>query len=833
MQRILVPCTVSYIYGIVAAELFRYFPLTVTTLSVFLLLLLIYVVTIKHQNEKQNYPLLLSIVIVSAITGFSYMLYESRIPTNDISRYATWDKVTVIGMLDEPAKYSSRRVVATINTSKILRGKEGLNITGRVRINVYDPEVVLNYGDIIMVTGKLKLIRGFKNPGLFDYAEYIAREGIRTSLSISKKEYISRTGTGGNLLLKIIYKWREKIRVAITKGLPEPSAGILKAMVIGDTGTLTADVRDKFNAAGVTHILSISGSHLGFIALITFFIIRYMLIHLPYQTLLKMSLYIIPSKIAAACTSLTVIFYTLLSGGEVATVRSLIMAMVFLIAIIAERDDDPVNTLVMAALLVLLWNPQALFDISFQLSYTAVLSMIIVVKRFYKKEPAEENIVWWKKYGKKLFLFTLLTLGASAATAPITAHYYNQIAWTGLISNLIVVPFVGFIVLPPGLFTALLVPVFNTDVIPLAWLNNILLNLFYGAVEFFAKFPFAIIYTPSPGLLFIFSIYLLMLSAIFFKNRHTKFFFPVAILFILILIGCNRYKEDNRNSLRATFLDVGQGDSALIEFPDGNVMLIDGGGTFSETFDIGRSVVAPYLWNSGIRKVDYIVSSHPQLDHIEGLVYVIDKFSIGEVWDGGVDTSVSREFKRIVKEKNIREVIIDKNTPDRIIGGCKINFLNPPKDKERLKINNISIVMRILCHDISLLFTGDIEESAMEDISADSKSLESMVIKVPHHGSKGSVETNFITSVKPHIAVISVGYKNPYRHPSAEAISAYENIGAVVLRTDMDGAVILQTENGKLITRTYEDMALKEINFNDLESILTTELSNLKKIVPL
>lgn len=831
MQRILVPCTLSYIYGIVAAGLFRYFPITVTILSAFLLLMLIYLGKVKQQNEKQNYPLILSIVIISAITGFSYMLYKSGISGDDISSFATGRKLTVIGMVDEPAKYSSSKVTAIVSALKIRRGEEEFNVSGRTKVSIYDPQAVLNYGDIIMVTGNLKLIRGFNNPGLFNYAKYIARQGIRTSLSVSRMESISKTGTGGNPLLRRIYKWRDKIRVCIAAGLPEPSAGILKAMIIGDTGTLTNEVRDKFNAAGVTHILSISGSHLGFVAFITFFIIRHMLIHLlPYKTLLRMSLYIIPSKVAALFTFVTVIFYTLLSGGEVATVRSLIMVIVYMTAILTEREDDAANTLVLAALLVLLWNPQALFDISFQLSYMAVLSMIITVKRFYKTESKEENPVWWKRYNKKLLLFTLLTLGATASTSPITAHYYNQITWTGLISNMIVVPFAGFMILPLGLITSLLTLILNTDVIPLAWLNNILLNLFYRIVEVFAQFPYSIIYTPSPGIVIIISLYLVMLSVLFYKNKYAQILLPVSILFILLSIGLNRYKDDNRNSIRATFLDVGQGDSALIEFPDKKVMLIDGGGTFSETFDIGRSVVAPYLWNSGIRKIDYIVSSHPQLDHIEGLYYVVDKFSIGEVWANGTANKASKEFNSIVERKGIREVIIDSTSEDLVIGGCKTNFLNPLKVKETSKINNLSIVMRLLCKDISLLFTGDIEASAMKDIAANGGSLESTVIKVPHHGSKGSVEDTFITSVKPHIAVISAGYQNPYHHPSTEAISAYENRGAVIYRTDLNGAVIIQHRDGRIKAITYEDTALREVDFNNTASVFYTELSNIKKI---
>ncbi|MDD5434409.1 MAG: DUF4131 domain-containing protein, partial [Nitrospira sp.] len=164
MHRILVPSTISYIYGIAAAELFRYFPIAVTILSIFLVLLLIYAVIIKQQNERQNYPLLLSIIILSSITGitgFAYMLYESRIPVNDISHYANGEKLTVMGMIDEPAKYSSGRVTAVITAYQIVNEEIKLNISGRVKVTVYDPEVIMDYGDIIRITGRLKAIRGF------------------------------------------------------------------------------------------------------------------------------------------------------------------------------------------------------------------------------------------------------------------------------------------------------------------------------------------------------------------------------------------------------------------------------------------------------------------------------------------------------------------------------------------------------------------------------------------------------------------------------------------------------------------------------------------------
>ncbi|MBI5755425.1 MAG: DNA internalization-related competence protein ComEC/Rec2, partial [Nitrospirae bacterium] len=770
--------------------------------------------------------------VIAAGAGFFYMLYDSRVPPDDVSHYATGEKVTLTGMVDEPARFSSKKVTANVRALKIFKGEEGLPVSGRVKVTVYDPDMELNYGDIIQFTGRLKIIRGFKNPGLFDYSGYVAREGFRAGVGIGKKENITKTGTGGSRFLRKIYQWREEIRLSITRGLSGPSSGILQAMAIGATGDLTTEVRDKFTAAGVTHILSISGSHLGFVSLLIFFMIRYTLIYLPYRILLRLSLYMIPSKIAALCTFIPLIFYTLLSGGEIATVRSLIMALVYLTAILIERDDDAINTLVIAALLVLLWDPQALFDISFQLSYMAVFSMIMVVERFHKKE-GEEAPGRWKRYSDKFILFLLLTLGATISTAPIVACYYNQMAWAGVISNMIIVPFVGFIVLPVGLFSSFLALIWHADVLPLAWLNDLLLGLLYRIVELFARFPWSVVYTPSPGIILIIVIYMFILSLLFIRYRWAKIALPLSIFLLTFDLGCSPMIRDKGGLMRVTFMDVGQGDSSFIEFPDGKVMVIDGGGTFSETFDIGRSVVAPYLWNAGIRNIDYMVLSHPQLDHMEGLIYLLDKFPVGEVWTNGIGSGASYSFDSIVQGKGIRHVSVYRGMKEMIVGGCRIRFLNSPllKGGKGEKSNNLSVVMRLACKDISFLFTGDIEAEAMREIAAGNAILHSTVIKVPHHGARGSVEEGFISAAAPGAAVISAGYQNSYHHPSPEAISAYQRGGASIYRTDLDGAVIVEVRNGKREIKTYKDMAVEKADLNNFSSTLTTELSNLKKIM--
>ena len=835
MRRPLIPFTVSYIYGIVAAELFRYLPVTVSFVSLFL------VAAVALRGFRKG-GITIALIVIAAAAGFFSMLYASRISPDDVSHYASGEKMTLIGLIDEPPGFSSTKVAAHVRAMKISKGEKEFQVSGRLRLTIYDPEAVLSYGDIIRFTGRLKTIRGFKNPGLFDYSRYVAREGIRASVSIGKSENISKIGIGGNPVLRRVYGWREEVRRSIRRGLSSPSSAILQAMVIGEIGDLTPEIRDQFAAAGVTHILSISGSHLGFVTLLTFFMIRYVLIHLPYRMLFRISLHMIPSKIAALGTFPPVIFYTLISGGEIATVRSLIMALVCLTAILIEREGDPANTLVVAALLVLLWDPQALFDISFQLSYMAVLSMIIVTHRFYKGVGYEDEQGWAKRYWRRFEMLMLLTIGATLSTGPIVACYYNQITWAGLISNMVIVPYVGLAVLPVGLLTSLFALVSHVDVIPLAWFNDLLLGLFYKMVRLFAGFPSAMIYTPSPGIPLIFSVYLCFLSLLFFRKRWAKILLGASILMVTLSAGCSALVRDNEGVMRVTFLDVGQGDSALIEFPNGEVMIIDGGGTFSETFDMGRSVLAPYLWNQGIRRIDYVVSTHPQLDHVEGLAFIAEVFDIGEVWTNGTKGNAARGFYDAVQRRGIREVMVYRGMEDRMIGGCRVGFLNPPVPpflgtefnsvpNGQRKINDLSIVMRIACKDISLLFTGDIESKGMREIAAAGVPMESRVIKVPHHGSRGSVEDGFISAVRPGIAVISAGYQNSYHHPSAEAISAYKNAGASVYRTDRDGAVTIEAKGGRLKIRRYEDRALKGADFNDWRSMVRTEALNLQKMM--
>jgi len=289
---------------------------------------------------------------------------------------------------------------------------------------------------------------------------------------------------------------------------------------------------------------------------------------------------------------------------------------------------------------------------------------------------------------------------------------------------------------------------------------------------------------------------------------------------LLLLLGLS-FIPGHR--MLVSFPDVGQGDCALIELPGGQTILIDGGGTRDNRFDVGRRVLAPWLWNKGIRRLDLVVLSHPHPDHMNGLIAILKKFDVAMVWESGLDTDLPRhdEFSAAIRNRTIGHCLVSADEPPMMLGGATISVLHPRKgfdahDRQAYAAeNNRSLVVQIKSEDGTFLFTGDIGIEAERDILRTMPGLKVDLIKVPHHGSKSSSGEDFVSQIRPEVAVVTVGRGNQYHHPTDEVLARYEKIGSLICRTDLDGAVTIAANKGTFAVQRWSDLILRRIVLSD------------------
>ncbi|MBI5198051.1 MAG: ComEC/Rec2 family competence protein, partial [Nitrospirae bacterium] len=510
---------------------------------------------------------------------------------------------------------------------------------------------------------------------------------------------------------------------------------------------------------------------------------------------------------------------------------------IYLTSILLERDGSGVHSLSLATMITLLHDPRALFQISFQLSYIAVLALCVVARR-EEGGDLTYNKAFHSRFIRKLRLYGFLTISVFWVTTPLVAAYFNQFGWVGLVSNSVVIPYIGAVVVPLGILSSVLTLWRSQADLLMGNLNEFSLNLGFWIVHFFSTFPGSEIHLASPPPYMIFCFYGFTLFVFFRKALKDRLIRLLGIMILgsFLTVGIVHGTVREKPLIQVTFLDVGQGDAAVLQLAD-QVVVIDGGGTFGETFDIGRSVVAPYLWDQGIHRIDLMIATHPQMDHMKGLFYLSDHFDVIEAWGNGDEdeTLLGRRFKHHLGERGIPYSAVFQDHQDHGRGPCRIDVLNPlypkgPQAQETAtKLNDRAIVLRVSCNRLTFLFTGDIEQRGIDALLESGVPLESTVLKVPHHGSRGSADPDWVSAVCPQLAVFSAGYQNAYRHPSPEALEAYQVVKAHTHRTDLSGAMTLQSDGYKLRYHSAEEMLEKPVSWSRPDRIIFQEIENLRK----
>lgn len=833
----LVSVTLVFLSGLLASEVFSFFPLTLTVF-VFILLLVEAVFF-----RSGFFPV--SLLVVWTV---GFVLHQNTLKppdTHDLGRYVDQGPVRVIARISEPVQYTKK--YASLKMKAVSIG--AANASGQMPFHAADGvfrlyisstsnEVIpFEYGDELALVLRLRHPKQYQNPGSFLSADYRERVGWAGVASLSHFDQAKKVGEGGNPILKRVYRWREEIRKKILASVDEPAASILLAMVIGESGNLSDEVREGFASAGIAHLLSVSGSHLVFVSVFVFALCRGLMLRLPEPILLRCTAWKIPSQWAALCTAFAVTFYAFLAGGQIATLRALAMTLVYLLSIWLCRSRDTQISLSLAALLIVLFQPQAIFEISFQLSFTAVLSIVLFVEWWRETKP-DTAVTGLSETPQGVFqkyvldpsrLLLLSSVGAAIGTAPLSLFYFHQFSWVGVAVNLLLVPVAGVLLIPFALCAAL-VSLF-TETFPLPFLHERLWSAFYHSTQWFAGAPGADLRFASPAL----SLVVLFYALFFFMlvtRRSRKSVFGVSTSFFLIFLGWGAFRIPPE-TLRVTFLDVGQGDAALIEFPNGQTLLIDGGDSRA-----GKYAVAPYLWQRRIREIDYLIGTHPQSDHIGGLPFILQNFKVNTVWTNGMPTETETygAFETAIRETGAVHQIAFRGASLKI-DICRLVFLNPglnPDERpisSRGGLNNHSIVFSLSCSvdgraPLTFLFTGDIEQETEAVLLTNAATLKNTVLKVPHHGSRSSSGERFIAAVSPKIVIFSAGRKNRYRHPHQEVTQRYALMGATPYRTDYMGAIFIEADGDPAVT-TYGERRQERIRRTD--SVFNQEWRNIQK----
>jgi competence protein ComEC len=756
-----------------------------------------------------------------------------KFPSHHIVRFADDDSWKITGVIDTPVAAYSNRQKFILRTETLERNTRTFPVTGKIRLTVSGKGPELLMGDRVVFFGRVKSIRNFNNPGGFDYKRYMAFRKVYGTAYVSAQKLTllkrnSETGIG-----MIIANTRRKISDLIDKTGQGTEQGVLKALIVGDRNSISNDLRQAFNRSGIGHLLAISGLHIGIVATGAFLIFKYLLSHI------KFLLWHAWTKKGAVILSVIPVFiYGLLSGMSPSTQRAVIMVTVFLAAFLFEREHDPMNTLAVAALLILVVHPPSLFSISFQLSFTAVLAILYGLSRVQIPWRSDSRGIKTPKRVRaatKLFYFFMVSFFAILGTLPLTMFYFNQISLVGLFANFVFVPLIGFVVVPLGLMAVFLYPLTGSVALGCLKAGAVVLKHTISMVHFFADLPFAAVKTVTPNYFEMCCFYILFWAVFNLKYGSSKtpaekdnvpgredkapgkslLQKPSAIVVLLVILALSAdtcywlYERFWHDDLRVTMIDVGHGNAALMELPEGYNILIDGGG-FSDNsiFDTGARIIAPFLWQKKIKTVDTLVLSHPNSDHLNGLTYIAEHFNVKNVWTNNeaTDTFAYQKFMETIKKNKIHMPDFKQISGTRHINGVCIDILYPQEDfiERRIKeswrdLNNNSLVLKASFGAKSFLFPGDIEIRAEYELAAIAgDKLKSTVLLAPHHGSKTSSSERFIKKVDPEVIIISCGWKSRFGFPHPSVLKRYTDKGCRILGTACNGAVSMSTDGQTL-----------------------------------
>ena len=641
---------------------------------------------------------------------------------------------------------------------------------GRIRLSWYRAAAKIEAGQRWGLKVRLKRPRGFANPGGFDYEGWLYQRGIRATGYVRKSEQNRVLGEVRGLVS--IQGWRQTIRDKINALSTEPaSAALLNGLVVGDRSGIKQEQWQLFARTGTSHLIAISGLHIGIVFGLIFFVVRR-----AWCISNTMPLQIPAQQAAAIFGFIAAVIYAAMAGFAIPTQRALIMLLVFVVGYLLRRPPMPSRALAMALLLVVLWEPLALLSAGFWLSFTAVAVI------FFGISGRIGKIGWLQQWGSVQWMIAL-------GLAPVLLAMGLQVSLLAPLINLIAVPLFSFVMVPLCLSTVLLLFMSEPVGVQLLVFTNWMLTQGLGGLEYLSGISFVVWTAPEMPLWVwppVVAGAVMLLSPRGLPARWLGLLFLAPIVLV-------RPATPEYGAVNFTVLDVGQGLAVVLQTQH-HTLLYDLGPRFSDDFDAGSAVVVPYMRSLGIDRVDRLIISNGDMDHSGGLSGVLGQVDIGLIQSGEPGRlNVTAELCRAGDSWNW--------------DGVGFRILHPAAD-EAWKGNDSSCVLKIEVGDRTLLIPGDIERDVEKMLLDRVKGeLGSDLVIMPHHGSKSSSTIGFVRAVSPSYAIVSSGYRNRYGFPDTGVVGRWRSVGSEVLNTAELGAIELNiAANGVISQPKYHRM---------------------------
>lgn len=817
LNRPIVAITLVYIGGILAGRVWignsdYYYGLAV----LFLLL-----ITILYRYKYLDLFLAVLFLAVAFAGGAAY--YFTLQPSADELTAFTGVPVYLEGTIAEEPQFYEDHDSYQVTVDIVENAGGRFKVAGVILVKIYGENLERYwFGERIRIRSSIIEPRGLRNPGGFDYRFHLKSRGI-DALIYPKTNQVESLGQGNlNEITRKALEFRTGMVEIIEKTLPSPSGDLLIAMLYGQRERLPEDVEENFRRAGVGHLMAVSGLHVGLVAAFALGLLR---------------LVGLRSRLALIPVIMIVISYAYLTGMRPSAIRAALMVSVALGATLFDREHDIPSAVSFAALVTIFFNPLLLFTLGFQLSYAATITLIYAYKpllELIKLLPCPHLLQ------KPL----AVTMAAQIGVLPLSIYYFHTIPTGALIFNLILMPLLAF-VLGLGLsgaIIALFIPAIGELLI---WASRPLLEIMLYVTSF-SRFPFLYLTVHPPGILeilfsatiiiiclwlyhswadyidqggkvsflqYVKSNILILLPVERFSSKHLV----TVILLTAVVITWSGYTYTGSVPLKVTFIDVGQGASALIESPCGTVILIDAGGESDYRGNpgiVGERVVAPLFRHLGIKKVDLAIITHPHEDHFGGFIPLIDHLSIDQLIISPAKGE-SEYYRDLLDKAQNNGVVVNQALSGQVWScrcGLILEIISPPEllyTGTNSDLNNNSVVVMLKHDEVQILFPGDIEETAVRGLINAGYDLTANLLLVPHHGGYFESAPVFFEEVNPEYAVIQVG-SNSFGHPHPYVLDALYNAGIKVLRNDYHGAVIVKSDGSKLdVVITADNLVLE------------------------